>query len=208
MNSTAELACRCKSVRGRVANAGPGTVNRIVCYCDDCQAFLHQLGRIDLLDEHGGTDIVQVAPASLTFDQGMEHIVGLRLSPKGIYRWYASCCNTPLGNSVEPKIPFVGITAQVFGESGNSGDAYFGPPLGKIFGKFAVGAPPAGSTKFNFGLMARALGKILSWKLRGQAWPHPFFDRATGAPTYKVSVLERDKREALRASCGPRAITI
>ena len=36
----------------------------MVCYCDDCQAFLHYLGRADLLDALGGTDIVQMAPAA------------------------------------------------------------------------------------------------------------------------------------------------
>ena len=43
-----------------MTNASSTTVNRVVCYCDDCQAFLHYLKRADLLDAHGGTDIVQV----------------------------------------------------------------------------------------------------------------------------------------------------
>src|ERR1700742_3028554 len=112
MSRTAELQCRCGQVRGHLTNASSETVNRIVCYCDDCQAFLHHVGRADLLDAHGGTDIVQVAPASLTFRSGAEHIVGLRLTSKGLYRWYANCCKTPLGNSMKPAVPFVGITAQ------------------------------------------------------------------------------------------------
>src|SRR5579883_2663382 len=114
MSTKAEMRCRCGEVRGWVANPSPRTVNRVVCYCDDCQAFAHHLGRADLLDSHGGSDIVQVAPASLTFVQGQERIAGLRLTPKGIYRWYASCCNTPVGNTVTPAIPFVGIVAQAF----------------------------------------------------------------------------------------------
>ena len=64
------------------SNASPQKVNRVVCYCDDCQAFAHQLGRADLLNAQGGTDIVQVAPASLTFVKGQEHIAGVRLTPK------------------------------------------------------------------------------------------------------------------------------
>jgi hypothetical protein len=62
-----ELSCRCGTVRGRVAEASPSSVNRIVCYCVDCQAFAHHLRRADVLDAHGGSDIVQVAPARLTF---------------------------------------------------------------------------------------------------------------------------------------------
>src|SRR5437016_5861532 len=112
MNEETRLRCSCGEVQGYARNAGPGTVNRIVCYCDDCQAFLHHLGRTYLLDAHGGTDIVQLAPASLVFDRGTDRIIALRLGPKGLYRWYASCCRTPLGNTVGPTIPFVGIVAQ------------------------------------------------------------------------------------------------
>src|SRR5262252_7536621 len=97
---TAELECRCGKVKGRVTGASPEAANRVVCYCDDCQAFLHYLGRADLLDPHGGSDIVQVAPSSLSFERGSEQVVGMRLSPKGMYRWYAACCKTPLGNTV------------------------------------------------------------------------------------------------------------
>lgn len=208
VNPSAELACRCKSVRGRVINADRKTVNRIVCYCDDCQAFLHHIGRADLLDEHGGTDLVQVAPASLTFEQGAEHIVALRLSPKGLYRWYASCCNTPVGNTVGPAIPFVGIVSQAFEGAGRSADDYFGPPNGGVMGKFAVGTAPEGSTQLNLRLIARMLGKVLGWKLGGQTWPHPFFDQATKAPKHKVALIERSQREALRGLCGPHAAKV
>jgi len=67
-----------------VTSVSPSTVNRAVCYCDDCQAFLHHLGRADLLDAHGGIDIVQVAPARLSFVHGQERIVGLRLTSGGL----------------------------------------------------------------------------------------------------------------------------
>lgn len=111
MSKNATLSCRCGEVRGLVASVSPHTVNRVVCYCDDCQAFLHHLGRAELLDAHGGTDIIQIAPASLSFVQGEKRIVGLRLGPKGLSRWYTSCCRTPVGNTVGPAIPFVGIVA-------------------------------------------------------------------------------------------------
>ena len=49
--------------------------------------------------------------------QGQHRIVGLRLTPKGLFRWYASCCNTPVGNTLTPAIPFVGIVAQGFDQA-------------------------------------------------------------------------------------------
>jgi len=114
MSKEVEVSCRCGEVRGVVANASPRKVNRVVCYCDDCQAFAHQLGRGDLLNAQGGTDIIQVAPASLTFVRGQHRIAGLRLSSKGLFRWHTTCCNTPVGNTLGPAIPFVGIVAQAF----------------------------------------------------------------------------------------------
>jgi hypothetical protein len=206
MSQNAELRCRCGNVRGRVTDASATNVNRVVCYCDDCQAFLHHLGRADLLDAHGGTDIVQVAPSSLTFHTGAEHIVGLRLSPKGLYRWYASCCKTPLGNTMRPAIPFVGIVARAFdgGNDGSGADEYFGPATGAIMGKYAVGTAPEGSTKLNLRLVARALRNVLGWRLTGRTWPHPFFDRATRATRYPLTALTPAERDALRPLCGPR----
>jgi len=199
----ATLRCSCGAVEGLVRNVAPKTVNRVVCYCDDCQAFLHQLRRADLLDPHGGSDIVQVAPACLSFVRGHEHIVGLRLSPKGLYRFYASCCRTPLGNTVSPAIPFVGVLAQAFGSDADGAEELFGPPVGRIFGKYAVGKAPGASDRINVSLMARAIPMVLGWRLRGRTWPHPFFDRRTRASKYPVTALSREERDALRPLCGP-----
>ncbi|XYH92921.1 hypothetical protein ACMHYB_34315 [Sorangium sp. So ce1128] len=46
--------------------------------------------------------------------------------------------------------------------------------------------------------------KFLGWKLGGKAWPHPFFDRASGNPKHPVTVLSQAERDALRPLCGPR----
>jgi hypothetical protein len=173
-------------------------VNRVVCYCDDCQAFLRYLGREDLLDAQGGSDIVQVAPAALSFPEGDACIVAVRLTPKGLYRHYTSCCKTPVGNTLSPGIPFVGILAQVFQNDAGAADAVFGAPLGGIFGKFARGTPPAGSTQLNLGLLAQSARRIVGWRLSGRAWPHPFFDPKTRASNRPLTILSHTEREALR----------
>ena len=202
MGNQVELRCRCGEVRGLVTDASPQTVNHVVCYCDDCQAFAHQLGRADLLDAQGGSDIVQLAPASLTFVQGQHRIAALRLKPKGLLRCYATCCNTPVGNTLTPAIPFVGVIAQAIDRA----DAVFGPPSGAIMGKFAVGTPPPGSTGLNLPLLLRAIGKLLGWRLRGKAWPHPFFTLGKSEPNIPVTVLSNDERDALRPLCGPKPV--
>ena len=204
MGRDAELQCRCGEVRGRVTNASADTVSHVVCYCDDCQAYAHYLGRADWLDAHGGTDIVQVAPASLSFVRGNERIAGLRLTAKGLYRWYATCCKTPVGNTLSPSIPFVGIAAQAFDAAGQRCEAVFGKPTGAILGRFAVGEPPKGSRDLQPGLLFRAVRKVVGWRFGGGVWPHPFFDRASGAPSHAVSVLSPEERARLRPLCGPR----
>src|SRR5260221_24329 len=80
----------------------------------------------------------------------------------------------------------------------------FGPPTGALLGKYAVGEPPAGSTGPNLSVILRAVGKVLGWRLRGKAWPHPFFNQDKSEPVYPVTVLSREEREALRPLCGPR----
>jgi hypothetical protein len=187
-------------------DASPETTNRVVCYCNDCQAYLHHLGRADLLDEHGGSDIVQVAPSTVAFDRGGEFVTAVRLTAKGLHRWYARCCKTPLGNTLTPGIPFIGICTELFRQAPGARpcDEVFGAPRGRIFGKFAVGEPPPGSLDPNIRLLARSLGKLLGWKLRGKTWPHPFFERASGEPRYPITVLSAGERDALRPLCGPR----
>ena len=105
---------------------------------------MHQLGRADLLNAQGGSDIVQVAPASLTFVKGQDRIAGVRLTPKGLFRYHTTCCNTPVGNTLSPAIPFVGILVRAFGTDRQRTDQVFGAPGGEIFGKCAIGQPPAG----------------------------------------------------------------
>jgi hypothetical protein len=204
MTTRAELRCRCGEVRGFVADASPQTVNRVVCYCDDCQAFAHRIGRADLLDAHGGSDIVQVAPGSLTFGQGQDRIVGVRLMPKGLFRWYTSCCHTPIGNTVSPAIPFVGIVVRAFDHASQRPDDVFGQPTCAILAKHAIGDPQPASKGMSLRLMLRAVRMVLGWRLRGRAWPNPFFRRDTRAPVYPLTVLTPSEREALRRFCGPR----
>jgi hypothetical protein len=201
MGEQIELRCRCGEVRGIVTNPSPRSVNRVICYCDDCQAYAHQLGRADLLDDKGGSDIVQVAPSAVSFTKGQEHIVGLRLTPKGLFRWHTTCCNTPVGNTLGPAVPFVGIPVQSF--EAPRPDNVFGPPMGAILGKYAVGEAPTGSTGFNLSLMLRAIGRVIGWRIGGKTWPHPFFARETREPVYPLTVVSQERREALRALCGP-----
>ena len=206
MGKDIELACRCGEVHGVLRDAAASNVNRVVCYCDDCQAFLHHLGRSDILDAFGGTDIVQAAPSAVRYDRGADRIACVRLSEKGLLRFYASCCKTPLGNTVGPAVPFVGMASEVFRDLPDSAarDGAFGPARCAMFGQFAVGTTSK-PKRPTLGMIAHASRLMLGWKLRGRAWPHPFFERGRKDPVPPVTVLSREEREALRPLCGPKA---
>jgi len=89
------LRCRCGQVEGHVVRPGPAT--RAVCYCKDCQAFARFLGHADsVLDAQGGSGIVATQPREVVFARGTEKIACMSLSERGMLRWYASCCNTPI----------------------------------------------------------------------------------------------------------------
>jgi hypothetical protein len=198
-----ELACRCGSLHGVLRGASQKTVNRCLCYCDDCQAFAHHLGRPDLLDAHGGSDIVQVAPAQVSFDRGHELLRGVRLSPKGMFRWFASCCRTPVGNTMTPSMPFVGLAGSLLRGGGDE----VGPVRACIQQEFSTAPLTTGprSAVAQARMFLHVTRLLLSWKLRGKAWPNPFFEAVGGTPRREVTVLTPAERDALRARCGRRA---
>ena len=105
------VRCECGSVRGTLCAVSPSGVVRAICYCDDCQAFAHHLGRSDtVLDGYGGTTLFQVSPSRLAITQGEQHLACVRLTGPRLLRWYASCCGTPIGNTpASHKMHFLGL---------------------------------------------------------------------------------------------------
>lgn len=98
-----KLACRCGQVEGRIDPRR--THARTSCYCRDCRAFARWLGGVELLDAGGGTDILAMAPDGLRITRGFEKMACMSLGTRGLLRWYASCCRTPLGNVPrDPKV--------------------------------------------------------------------------------------------------------
>lgn len=108
MTKDMPLACRYVRVRGVATSVSPESSNHVVCYCDDCQAFARFLATPGTMDVHGSTDIFQVPPAKFQITQGLDAIECMRLTDKGMVRWYAGCCRTPIGNTVSARVPFIG----------------------------------------------------------------------------------------------------
>lgn len=196
MGDTIPLRCACGAVRGVVRDATAG--RRLVCHCDDCQAYARWL-RDGLTDAKGGTDVYQTHPARVAIEAGAEHLRCVRLSDKGLLRWYAGCCRTPIGNTLpNPRVPFVGVYTGAL-DVGGSADARLGPAA-SVFGKFAIGGKPDGAPdKVTLGQILGTVGLLGRGLLAGAHRPSPFFDDA-GRPRVSPEVLAPAERERLRAA--------
>ena len=188
------LQCRCGTIKGYVVR--PGMAKRAVCYCKDCQAFARFLKRADtVLDEHGGTAIVATVPKLVHFTQGLEVLACMSLSHRGLLRWYASCCNTPIGNtSRDFKTPYVGLTEICLQSGSPSLQESFGPMRAVLNTKSARGSvksTPVSNLVALLGIMRSVIGARLS----GAYKRNPFFETETGMPVARPRELTKAERE-------------
>ena len=191
----AQLRCRCGALQG---NVDPQRVfARAVCYCKDCQAFARFLGSPDqILDGQGGTEIAAFLPAAIQFTAGMEKLACMSLSDKGLLRWYASCCRTPIGNTPrDRKMPYVGLIRACL------------PGIDESFGplKIAINASSAtgevkGTPLATFLGVIRIMRKVIAARLRGRGKENPFFAPGSGAPVRMPQVLTLAERMSFQGA--------
>ncbi len=197
------LKCSCGALRGVVHDISSRYGHRAVCMCDDCQAYAHYLGQAKtVLDVNGGTDVVPVAPANLEITHGIENLKCLRLTEKGLLRWYAGCCNTPIANTTPiSKIPFSGLMLSImdFDSIGESRDSILGPVGVRVQGKSGIGLLPERTHQnFSFKQILQAMVFIFVGFLKRQYTPSPFFNAQTGKLVVVPYILTKAERDSLR----------
>ncbi|MFD1343474.1 DUF6151 family protein [Litorisediminicola beolgyonensis] len=180
-----EFSCRCGTMAWQVDPGVPGT--QVTCYCPWCQAAATHVGASDWLDKAGGTLIRQTLPRALRITKGETSLKAFRLSKKGVLRWYAGCCGTPMANTLgSPALPFVGVILP-------PGDTQFGRCRNFAFTETAkTKVRQRGMARVAWGVllrgaMARARGETAS----------PFFE--DGQPVRPVEQLDRATRQAAGA---------
>jgi hypothetical protein len=184
-------------VSGVAHGVTPDSGFRVVCYCRYCQAFARFLGRPDVLDGAGGTDIVQLPPAHVSIVAGADAVRCMQLSRK-IFRWYTDCCRTPIGNTAGPRIPFVGLIHSFISAGPAELNDAFGVPRGQVNAESATGPlPPDAPPPLSRAVLARHIVRVFGWWLRGLGRPNPFFDSRSGAPISVPRVLTSQERAAL-----------
>ena len=194
-NVDLRLSCLCGEVTGAVRRHSRELSNRGVCYCRDCRGFLRFLERPDLLDANGGTDIFQVAQGQVSFtEESAKHLACVRLSHKGMHRFYSLCCKTPLGNTISAGIPFVGLPAALLADV-EMRELSLQPPVA-IQTRSAIGGKLASSSFAEIAMLFRFAGLLARWKLGGHGKPSPYFDDGS-SPRVEPTVLPPEARARL-----------
>jgi hypothetical protein len=188
--SDRKIQCQCGHLQGVLSGAASGV--RLTCYCKDCQAYAHALSNAgEILDELGGTNVVTTLQQHVRFTKGTDKLACLSLSDKGLLRWYASCCNTPIGNTArDPKLSFVALSHNCLG---GAIDTHFGGESVHLNTKSAKGKV-ASSAAAQFFSTARIIGSVLGARANG-SWKHsPFFHAGSSTPVAKPRALSSEER--------------
>jgi hypothetical protein len=142
-----------------------------------------------------------MSQANVALTAGIDKVAAMRLTPKGLMRWYADCCRTPIGNTLGTSaMPFIGVVHAFI----DAPSAALGPIRGRSWAKSAKGgraAVPKDGLP-DAVMVASVLAKLLRWRLRGDHKRSAFFDAESGKPLVEPRVLAADEREDLRQRCA------
>jgi Family of unknown function (DUF6151) len=159
--------------------------------------FAHFLGADQILDDRGGTEVVQTLPRNVTFTQGTEALACMRLTESGLLRWYTSCCRTPIGNTPpNVRISYVGLVHTCLRNATQPLEKSFGPIRMRVNTKSAKGEPKPGSTGMASTVL-RVVGKLARARIDGSYKQNPFFVAGSGTPIVAPKVLSRGEHESL-----------
>ena len=229
MEYTLSVTCGCGQYKATVDSEEQKKPTRLTCYCIDCQSYARHLGQAEVqLGANGGTDILQISPAQFSISAGQEHLNNLMLSPKGIYRWYASCCNTPICNTTtKAEMPYVGLLTNNISKitmagkktsnnaaakatnktlSDENRQAHLDEALGPV--AFGVGAGEKHPISADwpvakgFGLKGTlgTLKNMARWRIRGDHKRSIFIDSDTGKPLVEPTLLTLEQRRAAKTA--------
>jgi hypothetical protein len=194
--------CSCGALQGEIV--ARQAYARATCYCRDCRAFARTLGRGDnVLDAHGGVDIIAMRPAGLRITAGRAQLACLSLSPKGLLRWYAACCNTPVANTPrDPGLPYVGFLSHCIAAPAGEVDASFGPSRIALNTASAEGDVAATPVRTALGVLRIMLG-VAAARLRGRGAENLFFEAGSSRPVAEPRILTLQQRADASRPAGP-----
>lgn len=151
-----------------------------------------------MLDAQGGSDIVVSHPQEISFTSGADAIACMSLFEDGMLRWYASCCNTPIGNtSRNKKMAYIGLSTVCLASAPASIDRDFGPVRMVSMTAGAKGKVASSGLKA-VPVMVGFARTLLMARLSGSYRRSPFFKDGTDEPIVARKVISLEEYERLR----------
>ena len=198
MAESIPIRCRCGTVRGVLSQ--PEQSLRLICYCRDCQTYAHALGTPErVLDEAGGTTIVAALQERVAITQGRDQLVCMSLTERGIYRWYAACCRTPLANTTRrPQMSYVGLMRSCLVPTERSVSEYWTKCFAVNTAQ-AKGPVRTPGSKAVLGALAIAR-MVIGARIRGSWRRSAFFTVSTSQPISSPLVLTSQELASARSA--------
>lgn len=183
------LSCNCGKFKARAKDVSKRCSTRMVCYCKDCRAYGEQFKDTSAtLDAYGGTEVYQVTQDKFEIEEGGEFLRCFRLTDKGLNRFYASCCGTPVGNLKSTSIPLLSLIHDIIDKSIDR-DQVLGPILYRIHGSYVKVQPTEFTISPRIPLMLklRIFPRLALAYISGKGQPSVFL-KADNEPTVEVIV--------------------
>ena len=192
--------CTCGRVAGEILQPRLGM--RAACYCHDCQAYAHLLQRAEqVLDAAGGTDVVATPASNVVISAGRDHLACVSLSPRGLLRWYAACCGTPIANTPRDwKLPYVGLVHTCLRQP-DPLEQSFPQVAMRVNTKSAHGAVPRDASLAGKLRFLRMVMRLTGMRLTGAYRTTPLFSQS-GEPVAAPRVAGREEVEAARRAAA------
>ena len=136
-----------------------------------------------------------MSQSRLQIDTGLDQLACVRLTAKGLLRWYARCCNTPIGNTLaNPRVSIVGLIHTCLDPA--TIDRDFGAVTAAVNTHTATG-----STMPRQHRLLSTIGKFLVMsiadRISGRYRQSPLFSRA-GSPVVEPRVLATEEVARLK----------
>ena len=176
------FSCRCGTVTGTLSDIDPAEGTHVVCHCNACRRSLELVG----LDAEAadGVDLFQTTPDRIRIETGLDRLEPRRLSPKGILRWHATCCDTPMFNTMAgPGMPFVGVLVRNLADP-----AQLGPVIAH---GFVAGSDGKQHHQNGAAVIWRLLKRSALARLSGRGRRNPFFSD-DGKPIAEPVLLAKE----------------
>lgn len=180
--------CSCGGLTGTLRGVTPQSGTHAVCFCTSCRAGEVYGGQPD--PEPAPVRIFQTTPDLVQIVSGAEHLGVFSFGEKNLLRWQATCCGTPLFNTMRSaKMAFVGIRTNCLADTA---------PLGPVVARGFV--PKQNGKMRHEGLhimIWRMVKRSTVARLSGRWKNNLFFDATTGNPARPVTVVSDEERRAL-----------